>query len=396
MVCKGIPGSNWRNLLSCLLLLGWNLACGASFTENDSMDTWMTRSQAELDQVFLHYESLAQPLVSEIRRLDARLLDSPPKRYRQWSRLWQQKQQLERQLMDLEAEKELQLLKVRYKKGLDLIKLLYEKILALDHHFSGMQIYQNILVLSNPNTYPDFQKTRNLLEEQLKKKNALQLPALLHTNPYLTAAFSLVATVVGEGEPKEKQKELEASSCILDFTVRMGAELSIIQHETEYLKKANQSLKEECERLFEDYVKVVGYLVPLEKCRISDDWETVYLELDEFVRTLETALPASGLDPTQKNRLTRERINLEFATQRVADFIGKYQLFVTQGTQYYQKFDNIISTYDNEAICKQDLPYQFEELQKDIRQTIDKFTNTYNLPEIQGSRMKDLLYGMVE
>ena len=393
----GIPVSKWRWLLSFLLILGWKLAFGGvGYWVNDSLDTWVACSQAEFDQLFYRYESLTQPLAEEISLLDARLLDSPPKRYRQWSRLWQQKQQLEHQLRDLETERELQLLKVRYKKGLDLIKLLYEKILALDHHFSGMQIYQNIMVISNPNTYPDFQKNRNLLEEQLKKKNAIQLPSLLHTNPYLTAAFSLVATVVGDREPNEKQKEFEAISCILDFTVRMGAELSIIQHETEYLKKANQSLKEECERLFEDYVKVVDYLVPLEKCRISDDWENVYLQLDEFIRTLEDGPSSTGLDPMQKNQLARERINLEFATQRVADFIGKYQLFVTQGTQYYQKFDNIISTYDNEALCKQDLPYQFEELQKDIRQTIDKFSNTYNLPEIQGSRMKDLLFGMVE
>lgn len=352
-------------------------------------------SLQEMKTVLRRYEDRASPLWERAGVVDAQLLETPPKRYRKRSRLWQEKQMIVQQLQALEDEKELQLLKVRYKKGIDLIKLLYEKVLALDHHFSGMQIYQNILLLSNPNSYPDFQKTRDLLEEQLKKKNAMQLPSILHTNPYLSAAFSLVAAFIGDGEPKERQKEFEQISCILDFTVRMGAELSIIQHETEYLKTANQSLKQECERLFEDYVKVVGYLVPLEKCRISDDWETVYLKLDEFVLELGRGPVPEG-NPAQKSNWTRERINLEFATQRVADFIGKYQAFVTQGSQYYQKFDNIISTYENEDVCKQDLPRQFEELRLDIRQTIEKFSNTYNLPEIQGSRMKDLLYGTIE
>ena len=358
--------------------------------DTDSLSQWLDRYLTEYQSVYQHYNSLQMPLLERSHALEARLLAPATGSARKWKRLYREKYQLDRQLQLLEEEKKLKLLKVRYKRGIDLIKLLYEKILALDHHFSGMQIYQNILLLSNPNTYPDFQRTRKLLEEQLKKRNALQLPSILHSNPYMSATFSLLATFIGEGETKERQEEFEQISCILDFTVRMGAELSIIQHETEYLRTANQALKSECERLFEDYVKVVGYLVPLEKCRISDDWESVYLSLDAFTAGLEGDLGASA------PRWGREQINLEFATQRVADFIGQYQLFVSQGAQYYQKFDNIVSTYENEDACKQALPRQFEELRGDIRQTIDKFSRTYNLPEIQGSRLKDLLFGSGE
>jgi hypothetical protein len=364
-----------------LSALSW---CGAT----DSLDIWLAHTAIEVHSIHIQYEELAASIREDIRLIDAQILASPGWKYRKRERLWQEKRQLEASLQNLEVEREMRLLKIRYKRGIDLIKLLYEKILALDHHFSSMRIFQNIMLLSNPNSYAGFQKTRDLLEEQLKKKNAIQLPPLLHSNPYLTATFSLVAAVVGDGEPKARQKDFQEISCILDFTVRMGGELSIIQRETEYLKNANQNLKNECERLFEDYVKVVGYIVPLDKCRTSDDWEKVYLLLDEFVRGLET--------DTGPARWTREQVNLEFATQRVADFISKYQGFVTQGTQYYQKFDNIVSTYENEEVCKQDLPRQFEELRRDIRQTIDKFSNTYILPEIQGSRLKDLLYGTID
>lgn len=370
-------------------------SCPIPAWEPDTLDHWIGQAKEELLIITSRFELLEAPLLERAKHLDSMLRESPELNYRKWRRLWRERQEIADRLDIFETEKELQQLKIRYKKGIDLIKLLYEKILALDHHFSGMQIYQNILLLSNPNTYPDFQKNRDFLEEQLRKKNALELPAILHSNPYMSAAFSLLATFIGEGEPKERQKELERISCILDFTVRMGAELSIIQHETEYLKTANQALKQESERLFEDYVKVVGYLVPLEKCRSGDDWENVYLELDEFIGTLsrETSQDA---DPASKSRWAREQVNLEFATQRVADFIGKYQSFVNLGSQYYQKFDNITSTYENEEVCKQELPRQFEELRLDIRLTIEKFSNTYILPEIQGSRMKDLLYGSAE
>ena len=89
-------------------------------------------------------------------------------------------------------------------------------------------------------------------------------------------------------------------------------------------------------------------------------------------------------------------MNLEFATQRVAEFINQYHQFINQGLQYYRKFDNILAHYENESTCHQELPYQFQELQRDIEGTIVKFESTYNLPEIQGSRMKDLLYGILD
>ncbi|MCB0617762.1 MAG: hypothetical protein KDC43_12635 [Saprospiraceae bacterium] len=309
--------------------------------------------------------------------------------------LWQQKDRLERSLREWEQLEDLSLLKVRYQKGIDLIKLLYEKVLALDHHFHGMQIYQQVMFLSNPNAYPAFQKTRNLMEENLRKKQSLRLPGILLSNPYLSAAFSLIASFVGDGEIKQRQTEFDEISCILDFTVRMNAELQIIHHETEYLRSANQQLKLECEQLFADYVKVVDYLVDLETCRREDDWENLYQYLDDYVGKLQETITAP--DPLlEPSRLRKIGVNLEFATQRVAEFINQYHQFINQGLQYYRKFDNILAHYENESTCHQELPYQFQELQRDIEGTIVKFESTYNLPEIQGSRMKDLLYGILD
>ncbi len=304
----------------------------------------------------------------------------------------EERRQLEKELVFADQKQELLMLKTRYKKGVEIIKIIYEKLLALDHHFTGMQTYQNVMLLSNPTTYPDFQKAKALMEGKVKKGFNLKMPALLSTNPYLSGAVAIVSSFLGEGDTKEKEKDLEKISCILDFTVRMTNDLGLIYHETEYLKTANTSLKTDGEKLFEDYTKVIGYIVTIDKCRKTDDWESLNEALDAYVLKIEEQLKNN---PTGTQSL-KMKSNLDFATNRVADMVNKYRTYVTQGTQYYRKFDNIISSYQNENACQEKLPRQFTELKFDIKTTIEKFTNTYTLPEIEGSKLKDLMYGLME
>jgi hypothetical protein len=304
----------------------------------------------------------------------------------------EERRQLEKNFVLADQKQELLMLKTRYKKGIEIIKIIYEKLLALDHHFTGMQTYQNVMLLSNPTTYPDFQKAKTIMEGKMKKGFSLKMPAILATNPYISGAFTIISSLLGEGDTKDKEKDLEKISCILDFTVRMSNDLTLIYHETEYLKSSNATLKSEGEKLFEDYTKVIGYMVTIDKCRKTDDWETLNEALEAYILKIDDQLKnnPTGMQPLKM------KSNLDFATNRVADMINKYRNYVTQGTQYYRKFDNIVSSYENENICQEKLPKQFNELKFDIKTTIEKFTNTYTLPEIEGSKLKDLLYGMVE
>lgn len=299
----------------------------------------------------------------------------------------EEKLQLLEALSQIENAEALEVLKVRYGKGVDLIKVMYEKILGLDHHFSSMQTYQNVAVLSNPNTFPAFKNIQAVLKEKSSSKLGFTFPGIWESNAFLTATFSIVSSLLGKGKAEEKSAEMDQISCVLDFTLRMNGDLNIVRHETEFLKKANQALKEECEALFKEYTLFLDYLVPLADCRKNDDWEQLQEQLLKFIDQLK--------DESTKNQLEakKKEVDLAFATQRVADFITKYSNFIQQGIQYYQKFDSIISSYENEATCAQSLPHQFQELKYDIKTTIEKFNNTYNLPEIQGSRLKSLLYG---
>ena len=537
-------------------------------------------TENELNSIYADFQRTDRTLNAQLWKVETELQKTKRFQKRKHINLLNEKICIEEAMAENTMNAETNSLKVRYRKGIDLIKLLYEKILALDHHFTGMQTYQNIILLSNPHTYPEFQKIQSVIEGRLKKGAAIKLPPILETNPYLSATFSIAGTLLGSGSKSEKQQELDDISCILDFTVRMNSDLSVIQHETEYLKTSNQNLKKECEKLFADYTKVIKYIVPIEQCRENDDWEKVYDNLDGLINAIShssSAMPSNSGYPGQgggtgygnssgynsgynsgsgygntgsgygnsgtgygstgtgygnsgtdygnsgsgygnsgtgygnsgtgygssgsgygstgngygnsgsgygntgsgygntgngygnsgygsnsgydsgygnsggydnsgygaggygntdynnsgygnynnnggynagnqngyngnggmnnnpggmnnnglSNReLDRARIDLEFSTQRVAEFITSYNNFVTQGTQYYQKFDNIVSTYENEDACQGKLPRQFGELKFDIKSTIEKFNNTYNLPEIQGSRMRDLLYGM--
>ena len=286
-----------------------------------------------------------------------------------------------------------ELLKYRYHRCVDIMKTLYEKILGLDHHFSSLQTQQEINQLSNPLAYPEFKKTKEVIDQQLKKKYALQLPSSMESNPFIAGAYSLFGIFLGNGNAKNKEAELQQISCILDFTMRMNSDLNIIYYETEFLKDANNSLKLECEKLFEECARVIDYDKSLSTCRSTDDWENLRVMLDEHIETIAILQAQPDL---QTKGIQRKTVDLKFSIDRVIQFIHHYDQFVKQGNKHYNKFNIILNQYQSGESCSQSMPYQFEKLKADITRSIEKFNHAYNLPEIRGSELKLLMYGGVD
>jgi hypothetical protein len=271
-----------------------------------------------------------------------------------------------------------------------MLKMLYEKLLSLDHHFTSLRTSQQIERISNPHEYPEFKELNSVLEERMKKKFGFALPALLEQNPVLSAMYSLVGMAVGGGDNRQDKSKLETIACILDFTVRMDQQLNTIYYETEFLRDANLTLKKDCESLFTDCTRQIGYTIPLNYCREHDDWENLYSRLDQYI---ERALaPGDAAEGLQKKATT----NLQFALGRVVHFLEKYCAFISQGNEYYKKFAKIVGSYAHEESCAAILPDTFSRLKNDIEITLEKFNGAYYLPEMQGSRLKDLLYGVDE
>lgn len=284
------------------------------------------------------------------------------------------------------------LAKMRYLKGLDLIKLLYEKILDLDHHFTALNTYQSISNISNPNSYPEFVQSKKALTENIQSKSSIDIPDILKSNIYVSLATTVVSSFLGSGNKAVRKKEMENISCIIDFTAMMHSDLNIIYYETEFLKDNNNSLKNSILKLFSDYTRVIGYRASLVDCRNMDDWDKLNETLNEFLEKLEKSIKKDSGSSEQRKGI-KNISNLEFALDKVFDFLNSYSNFVDQGSKYYNKFYKILNNYKNMDKCSSKLPIQYENLKSDINLSIEKFKTAYDIGELKGTGLRDLIYG---
>ncbi|MGI9158284.1 MAG: hypothetical protein ACR2K1_00880, partial [Saprospiraceae bacterium] len=254
-----------------------------------------------------------------------------------------EKLQLEKKLRALEEEAELKILRLRFRKSIEMLKILYEKILGMDHHFSSLRAHQQIMRISNPHEYPQFKAVKNVLDERMQKKLGFALPAFMESNPYLSAVFSIIGLTLSN-EVRANREQLDQIDCILDFTVRMHNDLNLIGFEAGYLHEADLSLKQECETLFADCTKPLGFDLSLDACRETDDWERLYRLLDH---------PPHNPQHNLSHHLAHQqsKTHLRFSIERVVRFIDRYCAFVNQGKEYYKKFARITDSYNQNQAC---------------------------------------------
>ena len=419
---KNVILHRFNSFCRCFLVTG--LLFGAHFmaianhspSNRDSIALWVQAFnfdvENEMKQLQITFSNETEPLRSRLFEV-CTALNNPRNRVAEkgFELLWE-REQLRETIFQLEEEHEIKMLKLRYRKGIEIVKMLYEKILSMDHHFSSMKAQQGLSNMCNPNSYTEFKGIKNVLDDKMKKKFNFQMPALFQSNPYLSAAFTVVGMVtsLGENNSTEKKESIEKMSCILDFTVRMHGDLNTIYYETGYLRDANLTLKKECETLFAECSRQVGYTIPLVSCRESDDWERLYTMLDTYVSKALGESPTGtgmgqpqnqggyGMPPAQTSTgndklMTKANVNLQFSIDRITQFIDKYSSFVGQGSEYHKKFSKIVDSYENEKTCAASMPTQFTQLKADIDQTLEKFNSAYKMPEVQGSKLKDMLYG---
>lgn len=277
--------------------------------------------------------------------------------------------------------------KIRYLKGLQIIKILYEKVLSLDHHFASVRTLNEINKISNPNQYPEYEKLKELVSAKKDKKNGIDLTSILGTNTVVSLVQTFTNMLGSSLTKEEKEKELANVECILDFTLRMQNDLNTIYFETAFLQTSNDKVKEEIEILFKDYTKPIGYVASLESCRKSDDWETVNQKMEEYLAKMKT---------TTGTVQFKMQVNLEFPIDRLLQFIIQYNNFIDQGGKFYEKFKIILNSYENEKQCETKLPLEYKKLKTDIDVAIDKFNVAYKPVEVNGTKMKEILYGLNE
>ncbi len=283
--------------------------------------------------------------------------------------------------------------KIRYLKGLQIMKILYEKTLTLDHHFSSVATFNDINNLSNPNQYPEFVKMQETIKLQQDKKTGFQLTSILGDNVYASVVHSLISLFnTPSTNNKQKEEQLKDVECILDFTLRMHNDLNTIYFETAFLQKSNENITKELQQLFIDYTKPIKYVVPLKECRNNDDWETIKDDLAVYLKELDRVAKVE----TERYKAHNMQINLEFPIDRLLQFIILYNNHIDEGSKFYQKFGIMLNSYENEQQCATKIPIEYKKLKANIEQTIEKYNTAYKPVEINGSKMKQILYGINE
>lgn len=297
------------------------------------------------------------------------------------------KDKLKEDLHKLKLDNASNISRIRYLKGLQIVRILYEKVLSLDHHFASVRTFSEINNIANPNQYPEFNRVKELVHRKQNKKQGFDLTSVLGTNTIVSVVNTFSNMLVSDLSKEEKEAGLKDIECIIDFTLRMQGDLNTIYFETAYLQKNNENIKDNIEILFRDYTQPIGYLVSLEQCRSSDDWENVRIKTNNYVQELNDSSDAVK---------TKMYIDIEFPIDRLMQFITQYNNFIDQCGQFYEKFKIVLNSYENEKQCQTKLPLEYQKLKDDIDVAIDKFNIAYKTVEINGSKMKEILYGINE
>ncbi len=388
-----------RNLIYLFTLLFHVFHSQAALFEADhllkikpekELETIIQELNAEISAIENYYKCQRNRTELELKKTSI-LLKSKRSLKRQVALLIQ-KEHLQEQLKILINSEAADISKIRYLKGLSIIKILYEKVLALDHHFASIATFNEINKISNPNHYPEFAGIKELIKQGGNKKEGLDLTSLLGENIYTNMANVLVG-LFNSNVPKVKKKaELQKVECIMDFTLRMHQDLNTIYFETAFLQKSNDKIKVDLEQLFVDFTKPIKYNTSLQVCRNKDDWDSVHEKLQSYLYIL-SELIQNG---SKAHNVHKMQINLEFPIDRLLQFIIQYNNYIDQGGKFYEKFKIILDSYENESQCQSSLPPEYSKLKSDINIAIEKFNTAYKPVEINGSKMKEILYGISE
>jgi hypothetical protein len=380
------------SLFIFIFLLGFQYSFGNTIFDNNDkeIEQILTELSTEIDITTKYYGNLKQEIYTKLNQLNKNLVTETVLENK--LNLLIKKDQLKDRLEFLKLSETSNINKIRYLKGLSIIKILYEKVLALDHHFSSIATFNEINKISNPNNYQEFTQVKDLLKSKKDKKRGLQLTSLLGQNMYTSTIDMFINLFNSSATPKEKEAELEKIECIMDFTLRMSNDLNTIYFETAFLQKSNDKVMGDLERLFKDYTKPIKYYTSLKECRSNDDWDVVKEKLHTYLDKLDKAITSGN----QQQLVTKMQINLNFPIDRLLQFITQYNSFIDQGGKFYEKFKIILDSYENEQQCNSSLPPAYKKLKSDIDIAIEKFNTAYKPVEINGSKMKEILYGINE
>lgn len=374
-----------KKIIILVSIFCFSFSSAKEITINEDPNSIINEMYSEIMVSKTKYFVLSAEINSRITEINTNLLQE--KNIDKKVNFLVEKDVLKTKLENAKIDAENDISKVRYIKGLQIMRILYENVLGLDHHFASVRTFSEISKISNPNQYPEFEKVQELVKNKKDKKVSFDLTAVLGSNPLVSIVNTFTGMLVSNLTKDEKENELAKVDCIIDFTLRMQNDLNTIYFETSFLQTSNDTVKKDIENLFKDYTKPIGYEKSLKDCRDNDDWDEVKDKLHTFIRSIEKS------ENLKKRKM---QIEVEFPIDRLIQFIGSYNNFINSGEQFYHKFNIILNSYENQKQCESKLPIEYTKLKADVNVAIEKFNVAYKPVEINGSKMKEILYGINE
>ncbi|MBT8252820.1 MAG: hypothetical protein KJN68_02530 [Bacteroidia bacterium] len=372
-----------------VILLPKIIEAKVNYSEKDEVNRLIEELYLQERRINEIYFPLKLRIQNELRQLSNQLKRSstPDEQLK----ILVKKDQLRNIFQSLIFNQQNELIRVRYLKGLEVIKILYEKIIALDHHFSSMITFNEMNSISNPNNYREFGEIKELLKSSNKRKMGFELGDILNDNIYTSILHTFISLFTStESSKTKKEQNLKKIECILDFSLKMHSDLNTIYFESSFLKKSNDNTLEKLNNLFLDYIKPIKYKLTLSQCRNTDDWDEIKVKLDDYF-TLVDHKNTNSMDIYGAHKM---KIDLEFPIDQLLQFINYYNSFVDQGSKFYEKFAIMLDSYDPPSNCVSSIPVQFKSLQDNISISIQKFNAAYKPVEVNGSKLKEVLYGV--
>lgn len=351
---------------------------------------WSATAQVELEElnkfenkiieIETKFETEQTKLLDEITKLNEELISLSTDQFGKRIEALEKKQQNLDLLKTNEQDKEMALYQTKYEAGVLIIKDIIESMQKLKSQYDAVSFNDSYRSLSNPHQYPLFAENIKFLKQKLIKKG-LTLPPLNLGNPILNSVYGLAQGLVSDQE--DKDEKIQELICILDFTSIVSQDLNVIKFDLIYLQYSIDKMLLDYQELFKSYTNLVGY---------GDDFNTYIRDADEDL--------SDKIEAYFKNTKTKETAMKEkdlkiikFQLQKVMDAYLKYEMFTSQNSAYYEKFDLIIRNIEptcGNARVQADMHNKYDE----VRGKLLKAKNSFNMAfsgTIKQSYLKELI-----
>lgn len=326
------------------------------------------------------FEVKQSELIEEIERLDQELDALSSNQLEERIQTLEKKQSSIEQLRKNEQEKEIELYRTKYQAGVLVIKDIIESLQKLKSQYAAVAFNDAYRDLSDPNHYPQYVQNMEYLKKKLVKRG-LSLPEVDMMNPILNAAYGVTRAIVS-GQPDKNQKARELN-CILDFTLMASQELNIVKYDLIYLQYSIDKLLRDSEELFRSYTRVVDYDKDFDRY-IRDPNDQLAEKMEGYFHQIN----GSDLSTVEKEVQT-----IKYQLQKVMDGYIKYELFISQNTAYYEKFELIINEIDpscEDPATDAYIQEKYKVVKERLSQAKNSFINAFS-KTIKQSYLKELI-----